>query len=52
MSCKKKFNINTIKGRTLHHDVKGKMDQVNFSTRSPAGTGILAGGAIRSVWKF
>ena len=36
-------------GRTLHHDVKEKMDQEKFLWEAaPAGTGI-AGGAIRSV---
>ena len=36
-------------GRTLHHDVKGKMDLAKFLRTAPAGTGIIAGGAIRSV---
>ena len=47
-SCKKKFNKNPIKeGRTLAYD-KRKMDQVR-SFKGSAGTGIIAGGAIRSV---
>ena len=37
-------------GRTLHHDVKGKNGSGKVFMRSaPAGTGIIAGGAIRSV---
>ena len=37
-------------GRTLHHDVKGKNGAGKVILRSaPAGTGIIAGGAIRSV---
>ena len=37
-------------GRTLHHDVKGKNGSGKVYLRSaPAGTGIIAGGAIRSV---
>ena len=37
-------------GRTLHHDVKGKNGSGKVFLRSaPAGTGIIAGGAIRSV---
>ena len=36
--------------RTLHHDVKGKNGSGKVFLRSaPAGTGIIAGGAIRSV---
>ena len=37
-------------GRTLHHDVKGKNGSGKvFLRAAPAGTGIIAGGAIRSV---
>ena len=37
-------------GRTLHHDVKGKNGSGKvFMRAAPAGTGIIAGGAIRSV---
>ena len=37
-------------GRTLHHDVKGKNGSGKVFLRSaPAGTGIIAGGPIRSV---
>ena len=37
-------------GRTLHHDVKGKNGAGKVLLRAaPAGTGIIAGGAIRSV---
>ena len=37
-------------GRTLHHDVRGKNGSGKVFLRSaPPGTGIIAGGAIRSV---
>ena len=37
-------------GRTLHHDVRGRNGAGKVLLRSaPAGTGIIAGGAIRSV---
>ena len=36
-------------GRTLHHDVKGKNGSGKVLRSAPAGTGIIAGGAIRSV---
>ena len=37
-------------GRTLHHDVKGKNGSGKvFMRAAPAGTGIIAGGHIRSV---
>ena len=37
-------------GRTLHHDVKGKNGSGKVFLRSaPSGTGIIAGGAIRSA---
>ena len=37
-------------GRTLHHDVTGKNGSGKvFLRAAPAGTGIIAGGAIRSV---
>ena len=44
------FKIPLREGRTLHHDVKGKNGSGKVFMRSaPAGTGIIAGGAIRSV---
>ena len=37
-------------GRTLHHDVKGKNGSGKvFLRTAPAGTGIIAGGAIKSL---
>ena len=37
-------------GRTLHHDVKGKSGAGKVVLRSaPAGTGIIAGGAVRAI---
>ena len=37
-------------GRTLHHDVKGKNGSGKvFMRAAPSGTGIIAGGPIRSV---
>ena len=37
-------------GRTLHHDVKGKNGSGKvFLRAAPSGTGIIAGGAIRSA---
>ena len=37
-------------GRTLHHDVKGKNGSgIVFLRAAPSGTGIIAGGAIRSA---
>ena len=39
-------------GRTLHHDVKGKNGAGKVILRTaPAGTGIIAGGPIRSVYE-
>ena len=58
MQLRKQLNVakrNLIKiplkeGRTLHHDVNGKNGSGKvFLTAAPAGTGIIAGGAIRSV---
>ena len=49
---KKKFDsrYHLKEGRTLHHDVKGKNGAGKVLLRTaPAGTGIIAGGAIRSV---
>ena len=44
------IKISLKDGRTLHHDVKGKNGSGKVFLRSaPAGTGIIAGGAIRSV---
>ena len=37
-------------GRTLHHDVKGKSGAGKvILTSAPAGTGIIAGGAVRAI---
>ena len=47
---KKMIRVPLKEGRTLHHDVKGKNGSGKVFMRSaPAGTGIIAGGAIRSV---
>ena len=44
------IKISLKDGRTLHHDVNGKNGSGKVFLRSaPAGTGIIAGGAIRSV---
>jgi len=44
------FKVSLRDGRTLHHDVKGKNGSGKvFMRTAPAGTGIIAGGAIRSV---
>ena len=44
------IKISLKDGRTLHHDVKGKNGAGKVILRSaPPGTGIIAGGAIRSV---
>ena len=49
-SCKNSIKIPLKDGRTLHHDVKGKNGSGKvFLRAAPAGTGIIAGGAIRSV---
>ena len=48
--AKRNIKISLKDGRTLHHDVKGKNGSGKVFLRSaPAGTGIIAGGAIRSV---
>ena len=50
MARRKLIHIPLKEGRTLHHDVKGKNGSGKVFLRSaPAGTGIIAGGAIRSV---
>ena len=47
---KNQVKIPLKEGRTLHHDVKGKNGSGKVFLRSaPAGTGIIAGGPIRSV---
>ena len=47
---KKMIRVPLKEGRTLHHDVKGKNGSGKvFLRAAPAGTGIIAGGAIRSV---
>ena len=54
LRSQKKFNTDTFKrGRTLHHDVKGKNGSGKvFLRAAPAGTGIIAGGAISLFVKF
>jgi small subunit ribosomal protein S5 len=40
-------------GRTLHHDVKGRFGAGKVTLRAaPAGTGIIAGGAMRAVFEM
>ena len=47
---KNQIKIPLKEGRTLHHDVSGKNGSGKvFMRAAPAGTGIIAGGAIRSV---
>ena len=47
---KNQIKIPLKEGRTLHHDVSGKNGSGKVCMRAaPAGTGIIAGGAIRSV---
>ena len=44
------IKISLKDGRTLHHDVKGKSGAGKVVLRSaPAGTGIIAGGAVRAI---
>ena len=44
------LKISLKDGRTLHHDVKGRNGSGKIFMRSaPAGTGIIAGGAVRAV---
>ena len=50
MARRKLQQVPLKEGRTIHHDVKGKNGSGKVFMRSaPAGTGIIAGGAIRSV---
>lgn len=61
MEAKKKSNESAKKamvriplreGRTLHHDVIGRFGSATVVVRSaPAGTGIIAGGALRAVFE-
>ncbi len=61
MEAKKKANesakrkmvrIPLREGRTLHHDVIGRFGAATVVVRSaPAGTGIIAGGALRAVFE-
>lgn len=61
MEAKKKSNESAKKnmirvplrdGRTLHHDVVGRFGAATVVVRSaPAGTGIIAGGALRAVFE-
>ncbi len=47
---KNQIKIPLKEGRTLHHDVKGKNGSGEVIMRAaPAGTGIIAGGPVRSV---
>jgi|TARA_B110000438_G_C15811032_1_gene649650 small subunit ribosomal protein S5 len=47
---KKQIKIPLKEGRTLHHDVRGKSGSGKVVMRSaPAGTGIIAGGPVRSL---
>ena len=47
---KNQVQIPLKEGRTLHHDIKGKNGSGKIFMRSaPAGTGIIAGGAVRAV---
>jgi small subunit ribosomal protein S5 len=47
---KQQIKIPLKEGRTLHHDVKGKSGSGKVIMRSaPAGTGIIAGGPVRSL---
>ena len=47
---KNQIRIYLKEGRTLYHDIKGRNGSGKvFMRTAPAGTGIIAGGAIRSV---
>lgn len=49
-ASKAMVKINLKEGRTLHHDIKGKYGAGSVTLRTaPAGTGIIAGGAARSI---
>ena len=49
-ATRNQIKVSLKDGRTLHHDVKGKNGSGKVFMRSaPAGTGIIAGGPIRSV---
>lgn len=52
-SAKKKMvRIPLREGRTLHHDIVGRFGAATVVVRSaPAGTGIIAGGALRAVFE-
>ena len=44
------IQVSLKEGRTLHHDIKGRNGSGKVFMRSaPAGTGIIAGGAVRAV---
>ena len=50
LAKRKLIQISLKEGRTLHHDVVGKMGSGKVILRSaPRGTGIIASGAIRAV---
>ena len=47
---KNQIQISLKEGRTLHHDIKGRNGSGKvFMRTAPAGTGIIAGGAIRAA---
>ena len=47
---KNQIKIQLKEGRTLHHDVRGRNGSGKvFMRTAPAGTGIIAGGPVRSV---
>ena len=49
---KKMIRVPLREGRTIHHDVIGKFGAATVVVRSaPAGTGIIAGGALRAVFE-
>jgi small subunit ribosomal protein S5 len=49
-AVRKMFKVPLKEGRTIHHDVVGRFGSGRIKMRTaPAGTGIIAGGAIRAV---
>lgn len=49
---KSMFRVSLKEGRTLHHDVVGSFGSGKVCLRTaPPGTGIIAGGALRAVFK-
>jgi len=46
------FYVHLLNGKTLHHDVKAKFSACKVILRTaPSGTGIIAGGAMRSLFE-